>query len=110
MTPGESHNEWYQYYCSNIYPFNISQRKNLAQILAVTVYILFPFIAGALSDATGNYFGAFCLAGATICLSVVICLPLRKISTWETRRKYQMNEDLNVLVVSSQHLHQLKDN
>ena len=22
MTPGESHNEWYQYYCSNICPFN----------------------------------------------------------------------------------------
>ena len=21
MTPGESHNEWYQYYCSNICPF-----------------------------------------------------------------------------------------
>ena len=23
MTPGESHNEWYQYYCSNICPFNV---------------------------------------------------------------------------------------
>ena len=23
MTPGESHNEWYQYYCSNICPFKI---------------------------------------------------------------------------------------
>ena len=22
MTPGESHNQWYQYYCSNIYLFN----------------------------------------------------------------------------------------
>ena len=22
MTPGESHNEWYQYYCLNICPFN----------------------------------------------------------------------------------------
>ena len=22
MTPGEGHNEWYQYYCSNIYLFN----------------------------------------------------------------------------------------
>ena len=21
MTPGESHNEWYQYYCSNFYAF-----------------------------------------------------------------------------------------
>ena len=23
MTPGESHNEWYHYYCSNFYPFKI---------------------------------------------------------------------------------------
>ena len=28
MTPGESHNEWYQYYCSNICPFNLDTLKN----------------------------------------------------------------------------------
>ena len=26
MTPGESHNEWYQYYCSNICPFKAGQK------------------------------------------------------------------------------------
>ena len=28
MTPGESHNEWYQYYCSNICPFKRSPVRN----------------------------------------------------------------------------------
>ena len=28
MTPGESHNEWYQYYCSNICPFNSLSTDN----------------------------------------------------------------------------------
>ena len=34
MTPGESHNEWYQYYCSNICPF-----KNSIVWSACIVYI-----------------------------------------------------------------------
>ena len=25
MTPGESHNEWYQYYCSNFCPFKAKE-------------------------------------------------------------------------------------
>ena len=46
------------------------------------------FFAGALSDVTGNYEGAFYLAGAAICLSGIICFPLRRISKWENRRMY----------------------
>ena len=30
MTPGESHNEWYQYYCSNIYLFKQIMVKSTA--------------------------------------------------------------------------------
>ena len=38
MTPGESHNEWYQYYCSNIYPFNWPNLRALsyASLLILT--------------------------------------------------------------------------
>ena len=28
MTPGESHNEWYYYYCSNFYVFNVNVDSN----------------------------------------------------------------------------------
>ena len=34
MTPGESHNEWYQYYCSNICPFKRLTYWYLSIILA----------------------------------------------------------------------------
>ena len=46
----------------------------------------FLLIPGALSDITGNYRGAFYLAGAAICLSGLICVPLRRIAKWETRK------------------------
>lgn len=41
------------------------------------------FLAGALSDSTGNYNAAFYLAGITLALSGIICLPLRRIAKWE---------------------------
>ena len=31
--PLESHNEWYHYYCSNFYLFNISSRQNIQMLL-----------------------------------------------------------------------------
>ena len=27
MTPGESHNEWYHYYCSNLYVFKLMVKR-----------------------------------------------------------------------------------
>lgn len=57
-------------------------------------------IAGALSDITGNYRGAFYLAGAAICLSGSICFPLRRISKWENQRKRSDN-DANAIAFSS---------
>ncbi|XP_060068752.1 monocarboxylate transporter 12-like [Ylistrum balloti] len=43
-------------------------------------------IAGALSDASGNYDDAFYFAGGVITIAGVICLPLRRIITWEKKR------------------------
>ncbi|XP_012944665.1 monocarboxylate transporter 4 [Aplysia californica] len=40
-------------------------------------------IAGALSDATGSDDWAFYLAGMTLTLSGIICLPLRRVARWE---------------------------
>ena len=33
MTPGESHNEWYQYYCSNFYVFNGLSKIDKTKVL-----------------------------------------------------------------------------
>ena len=33
MTPGESHNEWYQYYCQNFYVFKKSSNAYSKQLL-----------------------------------------------------------------------------
>ena len=55
-------------------------------------------LTGALSDITGNYRGAFYLAGAAICLSGTICFPLRRISKWENRRN---NSGPNAIALSS---------
>ena len=32
MTPGESHNEWYQYHCSNIYLFNLDKSPAVSRL------------------------------------------------------------------------------
>ncbi|XP_045207405.1 monocarboxylate transporter 13-like isoform X3 [Mercenaria mercenaria] len=50
-------------------------------------------IAGALFDATGNYLASFYLAGVVICLSGLICLPLRRLSRWEKAREDKKMED-----------------
>ncbi|KAI8780177.1 monocarboxylate transporter 13 [Biomphalaria glabrata] len=44
-------------------------------------------IAGAISDATGNYNASFYLAGITLTLSGLICLPLRRVANWEKNRR-----------------------
>ncbi|XP_033729490.1 monocarboxylate transporter 9-like, partial [Pecten maximus] len=44
-------------------------------------------IAGALSDISGNYNVAFYFGGINIVLGGLICLPLRRISNWEQRRR-----------------------
>ncbi|KAH9500382.1 hypothetical protein Btru_071684 [Bulinus truncatus] len=51
-------------------------------------------IAGAISDATGNYNASFYLAGVTLTLSGVICFPLRRISQWERRRREKQRKDV----------------
>ncbi|CAL1534046.1 unnamed protein product [Lymnaea stagnalis] len=43
-------------------------------------------VAGAMSDVTGNYNAAFYLAGVTLTLSGLICLPLRRVSIWENSK------------------------
>lgn len=43
-------------------------------------------IAGALSDATGDYKASFYLAGSVIAISGIICIPLRRVSRWERQR------------------------
>lgn len=53
-------------------------------------------IAGALSDATGDYKASFYLAGGVIALSGIICIPLRRISQWE-RRRSENQQTLNDL-------------
>jgi len=45
------------------------------------------FVAGALFDITGDYQASFYLSGAVIAISGLLCLPLRRISRWEARRK-----------------------
>ena len=44
MTPGESHNEWYQYYCSNICPFKASDfnATSLSTYDFLTLYTTLP--------------------------------------------------------------------
>lgn len=44
-------------------------------------------IAGSLSDVTGDYAISFYLAGATIGVAGLICIPLRRVVTWENKRK-----------------------
>ncbi|XP_059146158.1 LOW QUALITY PROTEIN: monocarboxylate transporter 12-like [Physella acuta] len=44
-------------------------------------------LAGALSDSTGNDSAAFYMAGVTLTLSGLICLPLRRVAVWEKDRK-----------------------
>ncbi|PVD27383.1 hypothetical protein C0Q70_12541 [Pomacea canaliculata] len=43
-------------------------------------------IAGALSDATGNYDLSFYVGGSTLVLAGLICIPLRRIANWENSR------------------------
>ncbi|CAG5134292.1 unnamed protein product [Candidula unifasciata] len=49
--------------------------------------LLGPPVAGAISDYTGNYNAAFYLAGVSLTLSGLICLPLRRIASWETGKQ-----------------------
>ncbi|BFZ13916.1 hypothetical protein BsWGS_16955 [Bradybaena similaris] len=49
--------------------------------------LLGPPLAGAISDYTGNYDASFYLAGVTLTLSGIVCLPLRRIACWETAKK-----------------------
>ncbi|XP_069107892.1 monocarboxylate transporter 12-like isoform X2 [Argopecten irradians] len=44
-------------------------------------------IAGSLADSFGNYNGAFYFAGGLITLAGIICIPLRRIITWEKQRQ-----------------------
>lgn len=53
-------------------------------------------IAGALSDATGDYRASFYLAGSVIAISGVMCIPLRRISHWE-RKRNEKKQTLNDL-------------
>ena len=59
------------------------------------------FITGALSDITGNYIGAFYLAGATILLAGIMCLPLRRITKWEYNKNCRMGVYKNAIDLSS---------
>ncbi|XP_026668303.1 monocarboxylate transporter 3 isoform X2 [Ceratina calcarata] len=43
-------------------------------------------IAGAFMDATGSYDASFYLSGSLILVSAVICYPLKRINTWETKK------------------------
>ena len=51
-------------------------------------------LSGALSDMSGDYQGAFYMAGGAIALSGLICFPLRRISAWENGRFHQEQPDL----------------
>ncbi|XP_071095527.1 monocarboxylate transporter 12-like [Haliotis cracherodii] len=44
-------------------------------------------IAGAIADTFGSYNAAFYLSGATLAMSGIICLPLRKLAAWERSRE-----------------------
>ncbi|XP_045207404.2 monocarboxylate transporter 13-like isoform X2 [Mercenaria mercenaria] len=59
----------------------------------VAYAVLFGCGIGALFDATGNYLASFYLAGVVICLSGLICLPLRRLSRWEKAREDKKMED-----------------
>ncbi|XP_050415574.1 monocarboxylate transporter 12 [Patella vulgata] len=49
-------------------------------------------IAGAISDSTGNYDAAFYMAGSVLAMAGIICLPLRRIASWEDEKKYSEGE------------------
>ena len=53
MTPGESHNEWYQYYCSNICPFNVRQKYVFDPIVHLIKYKLEPIYVFLSGNAGG---------------------------------------------------------
>ncbi|CAH1795978.1 unnamed protein product [Owenia fusiformis] len=44
-------------------------------------------LAGFLFDVTGNYTISFYVAGSTVALAGVICIPLRRIAKWQDRRE-----------------------
>lgn len=48
----------------------------------ITSFVGAP-IAGSLYDATGSYNASYYLAGTTITLAGVMCLPLRRIARWQ---------------------------
>ena len=49
---------------------------------------------GTIADSTGDYRGAFFLAGIVMCLSGAICFPLRRILKWESRRTSARKREL----------------
>ncbi|XP_053403919.1 monocarboxylate transporter 12-like [Mercenaria mercenaria] len=48
--------------------------------------IIGPPVAGVLADNAGNYDGSFYLAGISIVVSGILCLPLNYINRWEMKR------------------------
>ena len=42
MTPGESHNEWYQYYCSNFYVFKQDQYFIINYLIPLLDHFIAP--------------------------------------------------------------------
>ncbi|XP_020297605.1 monocarboxylate transporter 12 isoform X3 [Pseudomyrmex gracilis] len=109
MFSGLSLTEAYQFFYAASFGISISVFASLRSILVVDLLglekltnafgLLLLFqgvaatvgapIAGAFMDATGSYDASFYLSGSLILLSAVICYPLKRINTWEKKRREQ---------------------
>jgi len=53
------------------------------------MFLLYIF-TGWFFDITGSYDASFYIAGGLICISGVMCFPLKLLSNWELKRAKQL--------------------
>lgn len=63
--------------------------------------LIFFYFSGSLSDMTGDYAISFYLGGATIALAGLICIPLRRVVTWENKRKDKKKAGNEVFIIEN---------
>lgn len=50
---------------------------------------IFCYILGSFADKSGDYSITFYMAGVSLALAGIICIPLRRISAWEKNKNKQ---------------------
>lgn len=53
-------------------------------------------LVGGILEATGSFVGPFVVCGVLIAMGGVVCLPVRWVAKWESKRNDKIYEDRNV--------------